>query len=156
MLELASVEGTATDVSKDALDVARLNAQSHGCDKRIRFCYGSMLEPARGPFDLVVSNPPYISRDELATLGPEVKDYDPHLALDGGADGLDAYRALIPQAFAKLRDGGFLCVEIGMGQGDQVFDLMRDAGFMESHDVVSRRTDLAGVERVVTGLKPVC
>jgi release factor glutamine methyltransferase len=100
-----------------------------------------------GPFDLIVSNPPYIESDAIAGLAPEVRNFDPRLALDGGADGLAPYRIIAKQASRYLKPGGWLMVEIGSGQGAVVADLLEAAGFLE----VSTDKDLAGLDRVVSG-----
>jgi release factor glutamine methyltransferase len=98
-----------------------------------------------GPFDLIVSNPPYIAHDEIATLMPEVRDYDPQLALDGGNDGLDAYRAIAAQAPGLLAPGGRLIVELGIGQEQAVAALFTQAELMVS----PARADLAGSPRAL-------
>jgi release factor glutamine methyltransferase len=97
----------------------------------------------QGPFDLIVSNPPYIAHDDIATLEPEVRDYDPSLALDGGRDGLDAYRAIARDARRLLADGGRLIVELGQGQEPAVRALLTEAGLA----VGVARNDLAGIAR---------
>jgi len=108
----------ALDISEAALAVARGNAARHGLGDRIRFACGNGLValPAGFLFDLVVANPPYISTEEIAILQPEVRDYDPRLALDGGVDGLDFYRRLAAGAGAWLKPGGKLMAEFGDGQ----------------------------------------
>jgi len=104
----------------------------------------------RGPFDLIVSNPPYIRSAEIAHLATEVRDHDPHAALDGGTDGLDAYRALIPQAAELLAPGGALVVEAGQGQSGDIQGLMTAAGLTLP---VPPKADLAGIRRAVAGRK---
>jgi len=136
---------TASDISPAALDVARRNAALNRVT--IEFLHGSLLEPVAGRrFDLIVSNPPYIPTADIAGLEPEVRDGDPRGALDGGEDGLDFYRALIPQAPAHLYPGGWLLLEIGIGQGRDVAELFREAAGYD--DVVFSR-DPGGIERVV-------
>ena len=100
-----------------------------------------------GPYDLVVANPPYIPEGELAGLAPEVRDFEPHLALNGGADGLDCYRRLLPAAAACLKPGGWLLLEVGCGQAPPVTELLRQNGYAET----CAARDLAGIERVVGG-----
>jgi release factor glutamine methyltransferase len=103
-----------------------------------------------GGFDLIVSNPPYIRSADIADLAGEVRDHDPRAALDGGADGLDAYRALIPQAADSLAPGGVLIVEAGQGQSGPIEALMTGAGLAT---LEGAKTDLAGVPRAVSGRK---
>lgn len=113
---------TALDVSREALELARANADRHGVAGRIEFVQGdSLASVAAGAcFDLVVSNPPYIPTAEIATLEPEVRDFDPRVALDGGADGLDYYRRLAVEAGSRLAAGGRMMLEVGDGQAETV------------------------------------
>jgi release factor glutamine methyltransferase len=113
---------TALDVSPEALEVARGNAERHGVAERIEFVQGdSLANVAAGErFDLVVSNPPYIPTAEIASLEPEVRDYDPRAALDGGVDGLGFYRRLAAEAGARLAAGGRMMLEFGDGQAETV------------------------------------
>ena len=136
---------TATDISEAALTVARRNAEKHGVD--IEFLAGSLFAPVAGRrFDLIVSNPPYIPSADIESLEQEVRDYDPRSALDGGKDGLEIYRVLIPAAVTCLHPGGWLLVEIGTGQSEDVEQMFRNTGYFgEPH--VSR--DPAGINRVV-------
>jgi len=138
---------TAIDVSPAALAVAADNARSNGVAERIRFAQHDLGLLPPGPFDLIVANPPYVPSGELAALMPEVRDFEPQLALDGGIDGLDAYRALARQAGVVLTAAGWLLVEVGSGQAPAVQELFAGAGLKEIF--VSR--DLAGIERVVGG-----
>jgi release factor glutamine methyltransferase len=148
--ELPGARGIGTDISAAALAVAQANAQRLGLDPRAEFVRGDYAAPLRGPLDLIVSNPPYIPAAEIAALDPDVRDYDPRLALDGGADGLDAYRTLAPQAAALLAPGGALVLEIGADQGNDVSAILRAAGL----DVARPpQRDLAGRDRVVIGRK---
>ena len=149
--ELPEAFGIGTDISIGALRTARDNAVALGLGGRTAFVACSYAAALSGPFDLVVSNPPYIRRDDIAGLGIEVRAHDPARALDGGADGLDAYRALIPQAIGLLRPGGALVVEVGEGQAGDVEGLMTEAGF--TADLTTIRADLAGIPRVVLGRK---
>jgi len=148
--ELPQCAVTAIDVSAAALAVAAENARRNGVAARIGFVQHDLMELPPGPFDLIVANPPYIPSGDLATLMPEVRDYEPRLALDGGADGLAAYRALAAQAGVALAPGGWLLVEVGTGQARAVQELFAGAGLQEIF--VSR--DLAGIERVVGGKQP--
>ncbi|HEY5941452.1 MAG TPA: peptide chain release factor N(5)-glutamine methyltransferase [Solirubrobacterales bacterium] len=148
--ELPGCEVTATDTSSGALEVARANAERLGLADRVRFVEGTL--PAGESFDLILANLPYVAERDWPTLQPEVTQWEPREALLAGADGLDAYRALIPRSagllhrIAAQRTGG-LFVEVGEGQANAVASLMRDAGFVE----VETRRDLAGIERVVVG-----
>jgi release factor glutamine methyltransferase len=136
---------TATDVSEAALTVARRNAEKHGV--AIEFLPGSLFIPLDGcRFDLIVSNPPYIPTNDIAGLAPEVRDYDPHGALDGGADGLDFYRSLIPAAEEYLNPGGWQLVEVGVGQANLVSRLFIEAG---NYAEPITAFDPGGIERVV-------
>lgn len=145
--ELPQAFGIATDLSPKALAVARDNATRHGLDRRAGFVLGDFGTALAGPFDLVVSNPPYISSEEILDLAPEVKDHDPLLALDGGPDGLDAYRALARDAGRLLAPSGALVVELGAGQAADVAALLAGAGlYVET----PARPDLAGIPRAIT------
>lgn len=136
---------TAVDISPAALAVARRNAERNGA--AVEFLAGSLLEPVAGRrFDLIVSNPPYIPRADIDGLEPEVRDFDPRGALDGGADGLDVYRALIPAAPERLNPAGWLLVEVGMGQAPAVAELFRKTA---DYDQPVTVCDPGGIERVV-------
>lgn len=125
--ELPQAGGLGIDCSPAALAVAERNAAALGLASRARFARGNWLEGVRGPFDVVVSNPPYIARAELAGLPPEVR-HDPRAALDGGEDGLDAYRTIAAGLPAVLAPGGFAVIEIGAGQAELVTAILRQAG----------------------------
>jgi release factor glutamine methyltransferase len=149
--ELPNAIGTGTDVSKAALEVARANAAHCKFERRCRFVACDIASGVQGPFDLVISNPPYIAHDEIASLAPEVRDYDPTVALDGGHDGLVAYRAIAAEAPRLLAPGGRLFVELGAGQESAVRALFTNAGLT----VGAARKDLAGIPRVLgAGLVP--
>jgi release factor glutamine methyltransferase len=143
--ELPNAIGTGTDVSPAALEVARANAARCRLDSRCNFVVCDIATGVEGPFDLIVSNPPYIAHDEIATLAPEVRDYDPEVALDGGRDGLDAYRSIAGDAKRILAPGGRLFVELGAGQDEQVRALFTKAGLIPGMP----RKDLAGIPRVL-------
>ena len=148
--ELPDAEGIGTDISAEALDTAQANAAQLNLADRASFIRCDYATGLSGRFDLIVSNPPYIRSAEIAGLAPEVRDHDPALALDGGADGLAAYRALIPQSVPLLVSGGALIVEAGQGQSGPIETLMTGAGLT----VDSRpKPDLAGIFRAVTGRK---
>lgn len=143
---------TLLDVSEAALEVAKRNVQAAGLRSRAVCLPGNLYEapPERlGRFDLIVSNPPYIASAEVETLDRDVKDYEPRLALDGGEDGLDPYRALIPAWLSVLSDNGCIMVEVGEGQARAVEQRMLDAGLAQTGTIL----DTAGTERVVWGKK---
>ena len=143
--ELPNATGTGTDISSAALHVARGNAARCGLENRCSFVVCDVAAGTRGPFDLVVSNPPYVARDEIASLAPEVRDYDPHVALDGGEDGLNAYRSIASDARRILAPGGRLIVELGAGQDGPVRALFTKAGLIPG----ATRRDLAGIPRAL-------
>ena len=144
---LPKSKGFATDISEDALSAARQNAQRHGVAERIEFRLGAWWQavPHTELFDLIVSNPPYIATDAIAELSPEVRVFDPKAALDGGFDGLDAYRAIAAQAARRLNPGGKMLLEIGFNQGEAVSRMFLRAGFGR----VEVLKDLGGLDRVV-------
>jgi release factor glutamine methyltransferase len=146
--ELPNAFGVGTDLSEAALRTARGNAARLGFAPRAAFVACDYATALSGPFDLVVSNPPYIRSVELADLATEVRDHDPHRALDGGADGLDAYRLIAPEATRLLAPGGTLIVEVGQGQGGDVEGLLTAAGLTPGG---TPKTDLAGIRRAVVG-----
>jgi release factor glutamine methyltransferase len=146
--ELPNAHGFGTDISEEALQIARGNAERLGLSDRASFIACDYATGLSGPFDLIASNPPYIRSGEIAALATEVRDHDPRAALDGGADGFDAYRTLIPQAAGLLAPGGALVVEAGQGQSEQIEALMTAAGLSTSS---APRADLAGILRAVSG-----
>lgn len=142
---------TACDISPDALSVASHNAHRTGAIRNLRLLEGSLFEPVVAErFDLITANPPYIPSGELPELPVDVRGFEPHLALDGGLDGLDLVRRIATQAIAHLEPGGLLALEIGADQGQATLELLRAGGF---HDVELAR-DLAGRDRVVSGYGP--
>ena len=146
-------EITAVDISPEALEVARRNAENNGVEERISFLEGDLfdaLPPGGAPFDLIVSNPPYIALDEITALAPEVSGHDPRLALTDEGDGLACYRIIARGAPQYLQPGGRLMVEIGWTQGPAVAELFRAAGLSDVRIV----PDLDGRDRVVTGRNP--
>lgn len=152
LFEFPGAWGLGIDRNPGAAAVAQDNARDLGLMDRSAFLIGDWADALqdRPLFDLVVSNPPYITRAELATLPPEVRIHEPALALDGGADGLDAYRTLLPMIARLLRPGGTVALEIGVGQAKDVCTLAEAAGFthMEVH------ADLEGRERAIIALFP--
>jgi len=146
--ELPGATGVGTDISAAALRTASDNAERLGLASRAAFVACNYAAALSGVFDLIVSNPPYIRSGEIANLAVEVREHDPLLALDGGPDGLDAYRSLIPQAARLLAPGGALVVEIGYGQGVAVLELMVAAGLTPAGPA---KSDLAGIPRALAG-----
>ncbi|VAW17604.1 Peptide chain release factor N(5)-glutamine methyltransferase [hydrothermal vent metagenome] len=144
---LPHCEVVGGDISQKALEVARINARSHDVQERVRFVRGAWFEPIgeEEKFDLIISNPPYIAGKEIRTLAREVREHDPVRALDGGIDGLDAYRDIIGLAGKHLNVQGELLLEIGHDQNENVGELCRKAGF----DLVEEYCDLAGHVRVI-------
>ncbi|MBV8474004.1 MAG: peptide chain release factor N(5)-glutamine methyltransferase [Hyphomicrobiales bacterium] len=148
--ELPAARGIGVDLSEAAARIARANVEALGLAARAQVQVGEWTAGLDGPFDLIVSNPPYIPTADLAGLAREVRDHDPRLALDGGADGLDAYRALAPEIARLLAPEGWFFLEVGVDQADAVKTIAVDAGLA---DVTTYR-DLAGIERVVAGRAP--
>jgi release factor glutamine methyltransferase len=142
--------GLGVDISKEACAIARENLNRCELTSRGQIRQGTWSAALPGPFDLVVSNPPYIPSGDLASLDPEVRLHDPRLALDGGADGLTAYRDICALLPGLLRPGGLAIFEIGIGQGPDVRALMEQMGLTQT----SGRADLAGLERAVLGWLP--
>ena len=143
--ELPNATGIGTDISRAALEAAQINVAQFGFESRSSLIACDMAAGVQGQFDLVVSNPPYIARGEIASLAPEVRDYDPMMALDGGDDGLTAYRSISADAKRILAQGGRLFVEMGAGQEPAVRELFTNAGLV----VGIARNDLAGTPRVL-------
>jgi len=133
----------ATDISAEALAVARRNALRHHVTDRVRFVQCDLLADAPGPFDLIVSNPPYIPEREFPTLQPEVLDYEPAVALVSGGDGLEAIRGLVVQSGVHLKPGGYLIFEFGFGQSDAVREILSGLAFCD----VELIRDLQGIPR---------
>jgi len=148
--ELPSAQGFGTDISAAALQTAASNAAIAGLSDRATFIACDYATDLSGPFDLIVSNPPYIRSADILGLATEVREYDPRAALDGGADGFDAYRVLIPQAAGILAPGAALIVEAGEGQSGQIQGLMTAAGLAPAG---APKADLAGIQRAVAGRK---
>lgn len=143
--ELPRARGLGVDLSDEACRTAAGNAALNGVDGRVTFRQGSWTEGLAGGFDLIVSNPPYIPSAEIATLSVEVREHDPLLALDGGADGLGPYRLLATTLPPLLAPGGVIVFEIGAGQGPDVVALMRAGGL----EFRGSRNDLGGHERAL-------
>jgi release factor glutamine methyltransferase len=152
--ELPHAETIATDISAAALDVARRNAVRHAVADRVHFLETNLLEallvsplgPHPSPLDVIVSNPPYVARNEAAALPREVRDHEPHAALFGGPTGVEIYSRLIEQAGALLRSGGILVLELGYNSADEVRKIFRAQPHWAD---VSVTNDLAGIPRVL-------
>jgi len=147
LAELPHARGLGTDLSREALRVTEANAQRLGVADRASFLVSDWCEAISGEFDLILSNPPYVASGEIGALAPEVALHDPHLALDGGPDGLEAYRQIAAAAARLLAPKGRILVEIGASQADAVASLLREAGFLVEKDGL--HLDLAGRPRVV-------
>jgi release factor glutamine methyltransferase len=148
--ELPQASGVGTDCSPAAVGTARENARRLGLAGRTAFVACDFGAALGGGFDLVVANPPYIASGEIATLAREVRDFDPLPALDGGADGLAAYRGILADTGRLLAPGAFLIVEVGAGQADAVSALAGAAGLT----AIAATPDLAGIPRVVAARYP--
>ena len=145
----------ATDISMDALLVAKENARSAGVFGRIEFVKGDLFNPfsllrEREPFDLILSNPPYIERSGIQGLPRDVRNYEPISALNGGEDGLAFYRNIISLAPIYLRKGGWLLLEVGQGQGPKVYDMINQKGSFNLPELIK---DFSGIDRVVKAQK---
>lgn len=136
----------ATDISNDAISLAKVNRNVHSQSNRVSFLRGDLLNSLKGSsFDIVVSNPPYIKEEDFLNLEPEVKDFEPSASLVGGEDGLYHIRKIISESRRVLKDGGACVLEIGYGQKEAVADIFNDYGFKD----ISYSKDLNGIERVV-------
>ena len=143
---------TLGDVSAAALRVARRNVSQLKLTGRVNCVTMDALKPAQeflGTYDLIVSNPPYVTTQEMETLDPSVRDFEPHLALDGGADGLDFYRAIIKNYSSALAPRGYLCFEFGMGQENAVCSLLMRGGY----EILELKKDTAEITRAVLAQK---
>lgn len=149
LAERTEAHGVGTDVLPKALEVAGANAERHDVSDRAKLQLSNWFEAVEGQFDLIVSNPPYIAADEMEDLQPEVRLWEPRLALTDEGDGLSAYRVITAHAMKHLHTGGRLIVEIGFSQGPDVMALFDQAGFQN----ISLETDLGGRDRAVTGQK---
>lgn len=153
LAELTQARGLGTDLSLGALEAARINALRHGAGARARFVQANWLNGIGGPFDLVVSNPPYVARRDMSALADDVRLYDPERALDGGDDGLAAYRAIIPALARVLAPGGWVILEAGHGQADAVASMLEVAGFCRAGSGGRFARDIAGIPRAVARKK---
>lgn len=153
LAECPNLHMTALDISEAAIAVAQKNAQRHGVSDRLQLINADFLIPnselqTPNIFDFIVSNPPYIPSHEIENLPASVKDFEPRMALNGGMDGLDFFRALVSFSQDHLKPDGFLAVEIAENQGESVVEIFRDAGF-----TTHLKKDHAGLDRVVFASK---
>ena len=150
LAECPDASAMGVDISSYALLVAEENAGRHGVAERLDLVEGSWFDDVEGRFDLIVSNPPYITDAAMRELATEVRDYDPALALAGGPDGLDAYRVIVGEGMAHLQPGAPMLLEIGYDLGEAVAGLLETAGF----ERVAVSPDLSGHDRLVEGFAP--
>ncbi len=150
LAENPTAKGQGADISPAAIAIAQENAHALGVADRAQFTSSDWFENIAGTFDLIVSNPPYISIAEMAELAPDVRDHEPHLALTPGGDGLESYRIIAQQAAEYLVPKGRLIVEIGATQAADVMALFRSAGFVD----VTSHQDYAGHDRLVSAKSP--
>ncbi len=147
--EYPAMRGFGVDVAETAIRTTAANAHRHEVADRLTLYRGKWAEPLEENMNVIISNPPYIPTADLAGLMEDVREWEPVLALDGGADGLDAYRALIPSAYGKLAPGGLLLLEIGIGQCEQVCALLPTPAWAQ----VRAFKDISGHERVIAAVK---
>lgn len=144
--ERPDIEAVGSDISRGALQVARKNAKE--LEAEVFFLQSDLFEKVEKKFDLILANPPYIPTEEISFLEPEVRLFEPHLALDGKEDGLSFYRRIIEEGRKYLNNQGYLLFEIGYNQGEVVSQEMKKAGFVE----VEIKKDLAGLDRIILGM----
>lgn len=138
----------ASDISPEAILIARKNAQGHGVSRRVSFVCSDLLDCFKDrSFELAISNPPYVEKSDYVSLDPDVRDYEPKLSLVGGEDGLDYIRRIVSESRRILKKGGWCIIEIGAGQSDRVTEMLEEAGFKD----ISLSKDLSGIERVTKG-----
>ena len=146
LAERPEVTCVATDISQYALNTARTNSKRHGVQSRLKLLYSNWFDKVSGSFDIIVSNPPYISSKEYAQLSAEVLKYDPKISLTLGGDGLEAYREILSQALEKLSKNGHIFLEIGYTQANAVGHLFKEAGFQQ----IKVHKDLGSRDRVIS------
>ena len=146
LAERPEVTCVATDISQYALNTARTNSKRHGVQNRLKLLYSNWFDKISGSFDIIVSNPPYISSKEYAQLSAEVLKYDPKISLTLGGDGLEAYREILSQALEKLSKNGHIFLEIGYTQANAVGHLFKEAGFQQ----ITVHKDLGSRDRVIS------
>ncbi len=145
----------AVDISQKAIECSNINLERHKLSERVAVINSNLFEAIgsmklNNSFDVIVSNPPYISTEDINKLAVNVKDYEPILALDGGNDGLNFYKAIIREAHNFLKQNGILCFEIGYNQGESVIELMKQSGYYTNINI---QKDLAGLDRCVFGFR---
>ncbi|MBC8015227.1 MAG: peptide chain release factor N(5)-glutamine methyltransferase [Sporomusaceae bacterium] len=146
LVALQSARSVTVDISPEALAVAEANAEKHQVTQRLTFCQGDLFEPVQGQvFTAILSNPPYIPKADIAGLTPEVRQ-EPSQALVGGIDGLDFYRRIIREGRNYLAPGGFIAMEVGIGQAQKVAAMAEKTGFFKVSEIIK---DYGGIERVV-------
>ena len=150
LAERPEVTCVATDISEYALKTASANSKRHGVESRLKLLHSNWFEKISGSFDVIVSNPPYISSEEYAQLSAEVVKYDPKISLTLGGDGLEAYREILSQALEKLSKNGHIFLEIGYTQANAVGHLFREAGFQQ----IKVHKDLGSRDRVISAKAP--
>lgn len=150
--ELHGATGVGIDISAAAVSLARVNAARHGLDGRASFIAADWGAPLAARFDVVVSNPPYVAAEALASLAPEIVSHEPQTALAGGVDGYACYRRLAPQIARLLAPAGLAAIEVGAGMADEVASLFAVEGLAE----IGRRRDLAGIERCALFARAAC
>ena len=146
LAERPEVTCVATDISEYALKTASTNSKRHGVESRLKLLHSNWFEKISGSFDVIVSNPPYISSEEYAQLSAEVVKYDPKISLTLGGDGLEAYREILSRALEKLSKNGHIFLEIGYTQANAVGHLFREAGFQQ----IKVHKDLGSRDRVIS------
>ncbi len=149
LAELPEAWGLGTDLDPAALRIARENARERSLTSRCAFVCNDWSAAVGGEFDVILANPPYIRRDDIARLAAEVRNFDPPLALDGGLDGLDAYRSIAQDCRSLAKAGSWMLLEAGMGQAAEIVTIFREAGWCGGEEAVRSYADLAGVNRVV-------
>jgi release factor glutamine methyltransferase len=149
LLELPNAWGVGTDISFEAVEVARQNASRLGLTARSAFLCGNWCNMISGPVDVIVANPPYIPSEKVNELSVEVRDNDPTIALDGGLDGLSAYRYILRCSYPVIREGGWIILEAGAAQADEIAELFKDSEWGISAGAARLYRDMAGVNRVV-------
>jgi len=150
--QVKDVRVTLADISREALAVAKKNTVAHKLTGRVSCVQMDVTQTAPaflGQFDLIVSNPPYVTSAEMLELEPSVRNFEPSLALDGGADGLDFYRDIVKNFKDSLKPGGFFCFEFGMGQGNDVCRILKEAGFQ----ILEVKKDYSEIDRAVLAQK---
>ena len=140
-----SVLADATDISSEALEIAKKNARRHNIDNKINFFKSNWFSNVKNKYDIIVSNPPYIKKNKISSLPPEVKKFDPKVSLCGGYDGLNAYRKIAGEAKSYLKKNGFILVELGSGQSKKVKKIFESYQF----DTIGVSKDLFDKERVI-------